>query len=452
VTSRQSILVVGSGGREHALVWKLAQSPRAGRILCAPGNAGIARQAECVPVSVSDLQGLADLAERERVGLTVVGPEAPLAAGIVDAFQARGLRIFGPTHSAAVLESSKAWAKDFFSRYDIPSGYFATFDQPQDAVEYLDLQELPVVVKADGLAAGKGVTIARTREQAEEAIQDSLVRGVFGESGRRVVIEQYLEGEELSVMALVDGERLYPLPASQDHKQVCDGDRGPNTGGMGAFSPVPVVSDDLYEEIFETIMRPTVRAMAEEGRPLTGCLYAGLMLTAEGPQVLEFNCRFGDPESQVVLPRLEADLVDLLEAAAEGRLPETSARRERGAAVCVVMASGGYPAEYQTGKLIHGLDDAAAMPEVVVFHAATKRTDEGLVTAGGRVLGVTGLADSLPQAMAAAYRGVQAIDFEGAHWRTDIGRRKQAASGLAAAGEAEVQPRHTSTRGGSGHG
>jgi phosphoribosylamine--glycine ligase len=452
VTSRQSILVVGSGGREHALVWKLAQSPRAGRIFCAPGNAGIARQAECVPVSVSDLQGLADLAERERVGLTVVGPEAPLAAGIVDAFQARGLRIFGPTHSAAVLESSKAWAKDFFSRYDIPSGYFATFDQPQDAVEYLDLQELPVVVKADGLAAGKGVTIARTREQAEEAIQDSLVRGVFGESGRRVVIEQYLEGEELSVMALVDGERLYPLPASQDHKQVCDGDRGPNTGGMGAFSPVPVVSDDLYEEIFEAIMRPTVRAMAEEGRPLTGCLYAGLMLTAEGPQVLEFNCRFGDPESQVVLPRLEADLVDLLEAAAEGRLPETSARRERGAAVCVVMASGGYPAEYQTGKLIHGLDDAAAMPEVVVFHAATKRTDEGLVTAGGRVLGVTGLADSLPQAMAAAYRGVQAIDFEGAHWRTDIGRRKQAASGLAAAGEAEVQPRHTSTRGGSGHG
>jgi len=418
--------VVGSGGREHTLVWKLAQSPRTGRIICAPGNAGIAQQAECVSVSVGDLQGLADLAVREKIDLTVVGPEAPLAGGIVDVFQQRGLRIFGPTRAAAVLESSKAWSKDLLSRYNIPTGYFATFDRPEDAIEYVGMQELPVVVKADGLAAGKGVTVARTRPEAEEAIKDCLVRGVFGESGRRVVVEQYLDGEEMSVMALVDGERLYPMPASQDHKQIYDGDQGPNTGGMGAFSPVPIFPEALYDEVLEAVMRPTVRAMAEEGRPISGCLYAGLMLTDEGPKVLEFNCRFGDPESQVVLPLLDADLVELLEAAADGRLPAAGdGRAGRGAAVCVVMASGGYPGEYETGKLIQGLDSAAGMSDVVVFHAATKKTDEGLVTTGGRVLGVTGLADSLPGAIAAAYRGVSAISFDGAHWRTDIGSRRR---------------------------
>ena len=418
------ILVVGGGGREHALAWKLAQSPRAEQVFCAPGNAGIARHAQCVPISASDLDALADFAQQEKIGLTVVGPEMPLASGIVDVFQERGLRVFGPTRRAAVLESSKVWSKDFFARYDLPTGHFAAFDAPEDAIAYLDTQEFPVAVKADGLAAGKGVTIAHTREQAVEAIQDSLVRGVFGDSGRRLVIEEFLSGREISVMALADGERLYVLPPSEDHKQINDDDQGPNTGGMGAYSPVPFFTQDLFEQVVETILRPTIRHMAEEERSFTGCLYAGLMLTEEGPKLLEFNCRFGDPESQVVLPRLDADLVDLLGAAVNGRLQEAVAPTAAGAAVCVVMASGGYPGDYQTGKLIHGLETVEAMRDVVVFHAASKETDEGLVTSGGRILGVTGLGDSLPAAIATAYRGVEAISFDGAHFRRDIGSRK----------------------------
>jgi len=423
MTSRLKILVIGSGGREHALVWKLAQSTRAEVVFCAPGNAGIAQQATCVPIPATDLAELAGFAEREGVDLTVVGPEQPLAAGIVDLFQERGLRAFGPTRRAALLESSKVWSKDFFARHDLPTGFFGTFDAAEDAIAYLDTQTYPVAVKADGLAAGKGVTIARTREEAVEAITDSLVRGVFGESGRRVVIEEFLVGQEVSMMALSDGEHLYALPASQDHKQIYDGDQGPNTGGMGCYSPVPIFPEELYQHTLEDILQPTLRAMAAEGRPFVGCLYAGLVLTEEGPKLLEYNGRFGDPETQVVLPRLEADLVDLLEAAVEGRLPEAVAPTSSGAAVCVVMASGGYPGEYETGKLIDGLEAAAKMEDVIVFHAATKETDEGLVTAGGRVLGVTGLADTLPGAIETAYRGVNAISFERAHCRTDIGRR-----------------------------
>jgi phosphoribosylamine--glycine ligase len=421
--AKLSILVVGGGGREHALAWKLAQSPRAKKVYCAPGNAGIARDAECVPISPSDMDALADFAQQESIGLTVVGPESPLASGIVDAFQARGLKVFGPARSAAVLESSKVWSKDFFARHDLPTGFFATFDTAEDAIAYLDTQEFPVAVKADGLAAGKGVTIAHTREQAIEAIQDSLVRGVFGDSGRRLVIEEFLSGQEISVMALSDGEHLYVLPPSQDHKQINDGDQGPNTGGMGAYSPVPFFTQELYQEVVENILRPTIRKMAQEGRSFTGCLYAGLILTEEGPKLLEYNCRFGDPETQVVVPRLQEDLVDLLEAAVAGALPEATAETASGAAACVVMASGGYPGEYQTGKLVHGLDAVRAMEDVVVFHAGTKQTDEGVVTAGGRVLGVTGLAEALPAAIATAYRGVEAISFEGAHFRRDIGRR-----------------------------
>jgi len=423
MSSRLRLLVVGSGGREHALVWKLAQSPRVQRIYCAPGNAGIARQAQCLPISPSDLPALADFAEQESIALTVVGPELPLASGIVDIFQARGLRIFGPNRAAALLESSKIWCKETLARHGIPTGCFASFDEAEEALSYVETQDLPIVVKADGLAAGKGVTVARTVEEAQEAIREAMVRGVFGESGRRVVIEEYLSGPEVTVEVLSDGENLFPLPAAQDHKRVFDDDRGPNTGGMGCYSPVPALSDELAGQAMDEIMRPAVKAMAEEGRPYVGCLYGGLVLTDEGLKVLEFNCRFGDPESQVVLPRLEADLVDLLEAAVDGRLPNLAIAPERGAAVCVVMASAGYPGEYETGKLIRGLDETETMSQVVVFHAGTKQTDEGVITAGGRVLGVTGLGDTLSQAVETAYRAVEKIEFEGAHWRRDIGRR-----------------------------
>jgi phosphoribosylamine--glycine ligase len=409
-------------------VWKLAQSPRAEKVYCAPGNAGIARQAECMPIAAADLEALADFAQEEKIGLTVAGPEAPLAAGIVDLFQERGLRIFGPTRRAAVLESSKVWSKGFFSRNDLPTGCFASFDVAADAVAYLDTQTYPVAVKADGLAAGKGVTIAHDREEAVEAIEDSLVRGVFGESGRRVVIEEFLDGQEVSMMAISDGERLYALPASQDHKQIFDGDRGPNTGGMGCYSPVPIFPDEMYHHTLDHILKPTISAMAAEERPFAGCLYAGLVLTSEGPKLLEYNCRFGDPEAQVVLPRIDGDLVDLLEAAVEGSLPDAVASTSSGAATCVVMASGGYPGEYETGKPIAGLDEVEAMPDVVVFHAATKQSDDGMVTSGGRVLGVTGLGATLDDAMATAYRAVDRISFEGAHCRRDIGRRDSGGS------------------------
>jgi phosphoribosylamine--glycine ligase len=409
-------------------VWKLAQSPRAEKVYCAPGNAGIARQAQCVPIPATDLEALADFAQEEKIGLTVAGPEAPLAAGIVDLFQERGLRIFGPTQRAAVLESSKVWSKGFFSRHDLPTGCFASFDVAEDAIAYLDTQTYPVAVKADGLAAGKGVTIAREREEAVEAITDSLVRGVFGESGRRVVIEEFLDGQEVSMMAISDGERLYALPASQDHKQIFDGDKGPNTGGMGCYSPVPIFPDEMYQHTLEHILKPTISAMAAEERPFAGCLYAGLVLTSEGPKLLEYNCRFGDPEAQVVLPRIDGDLVDLLEAAVEGSLPDAVASTSSGAATCVVMASGGYPGEYETGRPIAGLDEVEAMPDVVVFHAATKRSDDGMVTSGGRVLGVTGLGATLDGAIATAYHAVDRISFEGAHCRRDIGRRDSGGS------------------------
>jgi phosphoribosylamine--glycine ligase len=421
--SKLRILVVGSGGREHALAWKLSQSPRAEKVYCAPGNDGIAQVAGCVAISASDKAALADFAEGERIGLTVVGPEIPLADGIADVFQERGLRVFGPSGRAAVLEGSKIWCKQILSQYGIPSGTFAAFDRAEDALAYVEVQEPPIVVKADGLAAGKGVTVAGTVEEASDAIRAAMIEGVFGDSGRRVMIEEYLAGQEVTVMALSDGENLFPLPASQDHKPVFDGDRGPNTGGMGCYSPVPLMTEDLFGEAMDNIMRPIVSAMGEEGRPYVGCLYGGLILTDEGLKVIEFNCRFGDPEAQAVLPRVEGDLVDLLEAAVDGSLPSPEESAEERAAVCVVMASGGYPGEYETGKLIGGLEAAEAMPDVVVFHAAARKTDEGMVTSGGRVLGVTGMGDALDDAIDTAYRAVDEISFDGAHCRRDIGRR-----------------------------
>jgi len=422
MSSRLRILVVGAGGREHALVWKLGQSPRTDQIYCAPGNAGIAQRAECVPISAMDTAALADFATEKNIDLTVVGPEAPLAAGIADVFKERGLRVFGPQRGAALLESSKIWCKQILSKYDVPTGCFVTFDRAEDAHSYIETQEPPIVVKADGLAAGKGVTIANSIEEAKSAVDAAMVEGVFGDAGRRVIVEEYLSGPEVSVEAICDGERLYMLPSAQDHKRVFDNDEGPNTGGMGCYSPVPALTDDLSEIALKKILRPAIRAMAEEGRPYVGCLYGGLVMTDDGLKVIEFNCRFGDPESQVILPTMEVDLVDLLVAAAEGELPEVKPR-QTGAAVCVVMASGGYPGQYETGKLIHGLEDMASLEDVVVFHAATKQTDEGFITSGGRVLGVTGLGATIPEALSAAYRGIEGISFEGAHWRTDIGRR-----------------------------
>ncbi len=429
MNSRLRILVVGSGGREHALTWKLTQSPRAERVYCAPGNPGMEQPfasqqapAECVPIAVGDLEALADFAEKKQVGLTVVGPEAPLAAGIVDLFKQRGLRVFGPDRASALLEGSKIWSKQLLTKYGIPTGLFVPLDDPGEALSYVEVQEPPIVVKADGLAAGKGVTIAQSVDEAKAAIRAAMVEGIFGASGRRVIIEEYLSGPEVSVEALCDGEHLYPLPPAQDHKRVFDDDQGPNTGGMGCYSPVPVLTPELHRQVMETIMRPTVRAMAAEGRPYVGCLYGGLVLTESGPQVLEFNCRFGDPETQVVLPTLAVDLLDLLEAATDGNLPEAEPGAQD-AAVCVVMASGGYPGEYQTGKLIRGLDQVAKRDDAIVFHAGTRRSDEGIVTAGGRVLGVTGLGSTLPAAIDTAYAAVNEISFEGAHYRRDIGRK-----------------------------
>jgi phosphoribosylamine---glycine ligase len=417
------VLVIGGGGREHALAWRLRQSPAVEQLYAAPGNPGIAAAAACVPIAADAVPDLAAFAARERIDLTVVGPEQPLALGLVDHFTERGLPVFGPTRAAARLESSKAFAKTLFARYGIPTPRFATFEDAPKARAYVRELGGRAVVKADGLAAGKGAVVCDTPEAAERALDDMLERRVFGSAGARVVVEEYLEGEEVSYFALTDGERICPLGEAQDHKAVFDGDRGPNTGGMGAYSPAPVVDTGLAREIVDRIIRPTVRAMAAEGCPYRGVLYAGLMLTREGPQVLEFNARFGDPEAQVLMPRLAGDLLPLCRAAAEGSsLPEAVQWRPE-AAVCVVLASGGYPGTYETGHPITGLQAAAARPGVTVFHAGTVLRDGQVVTAGGRVLGVTALGADIPAAIAAAYRAVADIQFAGMHFRRDIGGR-----------------------------
>lgn len=422
------VLVVGGGGREHALVWKLAQSPRVDKLYCAPGNAGIERQAECVPLKPTDIEALANFAAAEKIALTVVGPEAPLMAGIVDLFEARGLPIFGPSKDPARIEGSKAFAKRLMQTSGIPTASFWVCDSPTVArarIAATYAQHGPdarIVVKADGLAAGKGVTVAASRQEAEEAVHRIMEEKVFGEAGAHVVIEECLTGEEASIMAITDGSQLVPLLPSQDHKRVYDNDQGPNTGGMGAVCPVPILPPDLTQQAVERILRPAIEAIRALGIPYRGTLYAGVMVTPEGPKCIEFNCRFGDPETQAVLPLLESDLLDLLLGAVECTLDQVEVRWKPGAAVNVVAASAGYPGSYETGKPIYGIEEAEA-EGCLVFHAGTRREGGQIVTDGGRVLGVTGLGADVREAMAQAYRGIARISFEGMHYRRDIGAR-----------------------------
>jgi phosphoribosylamine--glycine ligase len=417
-------LVVGKGGREHALVWKLAQSPRVERVYCAPGNAGTAQDGVNVPIEVNDFDRLVRWAKKEEIGLTVVGPEEPLALGIVDFFHKAGLRIFGPTKEAAQLEASKVFAKQLMRHADVPTADFRVCDHPDPARHYIETREFPVVVKADGLAGGKGVIVCSTTEEALAAIDRIMVKEEFGlPAGRQVVIEKRLEGQELSILALVSGRAILPLQPTQDHKPAFDNDLGPNTGGMGAYCPAPLGTPELVGEIEQTILVPTVHALKRGRRPFRGVLYAGLMITNQGPRVLEFNCRFGDPEVQPLLMRLKTDLLDLLEAVVDGKLedfPEGKLEWDPRPAVCVVMASQGYPGSYAKGKVITGLEEAAAMPDVKIFHAGTKAENGTIVTDGGRVLGVTALGDTLADAKRTAYDAVAKISFPGAFYRSDI--------------------------------
>jgi phosphoribosylamine--glycine ligase len=417
------ILLVGGGGREHTLAWKLAQSPRLTELIAAPGNPGIARHARCVAIKDHEIEELHDLALRERVDLTVVGPELPLALGLADHFRERGLAVFGPSQAAARLESSKAFAKDLMVRHGIPTARFRAFTDAAAARAWCRELGAPLVVKADGLAAGKGVIICRTLDEADGAVALCLEARAFGASGASVVIEEFMVGEEASFFAITDGAAILPLAAAQDHKTIFDGDEGPNTGGMGAYSPAPVMDAAMTERVMAEIVRPTVAAMAKEGVPFTGFLYAGLMITREGPRVVEFNCRFGDPECQVVVPRMAEDLLPLLDAVARGSGIPTSIGWKPDASVCVVMSSGGYPGTYETGRLITGVADAEALPGVQVFHAGTAMRDGALVTAGGRVLGVQALGRDIRGAVGAAYAAVERIHFEGMHHRRDIAGR-----------------------------
>lgn len=414
------VLVVGGGGREHALVWKIAQSPKVSQIFCAPGNAGIAKLAQCVPIGAEDIVALADFAQREGIDLTVVGPEAPLCAGIADEFQRRGLRIFGPTKSAAEIEGSKVFCRQLLAKWRIPSPKFAAFDDPNEAKSYIRRQGAPIVVKADGLAAGKGSIVCSTLDEALRAVDRIMVEREFGDAGKRIVVEEFLIGREASVMVFTDGRTVKPMLPSRDHKRLLDNDQGPNTGGMGAYCPVPDIDASLYDEIVETIMKPTIAALAAEGRPYKGVLYGGLMLTKEGPKVLEFNCRFGDPETQAVLPLLDADLVDICEAVIDERLHEVDVRWKDGACICVVMASAGYPGAYEKGKVITGIEEAEGDEGVIVFHAGTAMKDGQLVTSGGRVLGVTAIGRDFDEAVERVYKAVSKIHFDGAHYRRDI--------------------------------
>jgi phosphoribosylamine--glycine ligase len=417
------VLVLGGGGREHALVWKLRQSPRITQLYCAPGNAGIAENAECLPVDLKSVDSMVTLATRLQPDLTVVGPELPLTIGVVDEFMRRGWPVFGPTLEAARLESSKSFAKEFLQRHHIPTAPFAICDSVEQVRDALGHFHTPVVVKADGLAAGKGVVIAKSKEEAAEVAAEMLSGKMLGEAGTRVVLEECLKGDELSFLVFSDGERVVPLVAAQDHKRVGDGDTGPNTGGMGAYSTRDIVDEQMREWLVHHIAQPVVTGMKAEGAEFKGVLYCGLMMTARGPMVLEFNCRFGDPETQPILMRLESDLLDAMQASIEGRLSDGDFKWSPDAAVCVVMASGGYPGTYAVGKRIDGLEEAGAVEGVQVFHAGTSKRDGVFYTAGGRVLGVTARAGDLDTAIERAYEACGLIKFDGAHYRKDIAAR-----------------------------
>jgi phosphoribosylamine---glycine ligase len=417
------ILVIGSGGREHALVWKLLQSPRVRVVFCAPGNGGIARVARCVPISPDDHAAITDFVRKEKIDYVVIGPEGPLSSGLADALLALGIGVLGPTHGAAQLESSKAFAKDFMDRHGIPTARYATYEAPQFALAFLRSTEAhyPIVVKADGLAAGKGVVVARTVAEACEAVQRIMVDREFGSSGDRIIVEECLEGIEASYIVFTDGDTILPAVAARDHKAVFDNDAGPNTGGMGAYSTDDILGPELEQDVLKRVIRPVIEGMKQEGFPFQGMLYAGLMLTSRGPQVLEFNVRMGDPEGQVILPRLKSDFAELCEALCQRRLKSYKAVWNSGAAVCVVLASGGYPGSYEKGKVITGLEMAEEDRRVAVFHAGTRLQGDKFITDGGRVLGVTAVDRDLASAMMLAYEAVNKIHFDGVHYRHDIG-------------------------------
>ncbi len=414
------VLVIGSGGREHTLVWKITQSPKVSKVYCAPGNAGISKLARCVNIGADNIEELVDFVQKEKIDLTVVGPELPLSQGIVNEFNKQGLRIFGPSKEAAEIESSKVFSKYLLKKYHIPTANYEVFQNSKKALNYIQQQTFPLVIKADGLAAGKGVFIVENLAEARDALNALMDEKQFGEAGRQVIIEEFLEGEEVSILAFCDGRTIVPMVSSQDHKKIFDNDQGPNTGGMGAYSPVPFYPDEFEKRVLEEILKPTVKGLQSEGREYRGVLYAGLVLTKEGPKVLEFNARFGDPETQVVLPRLKTDLVDILNAVIEGSLHKINIKWEDNAAVCVVVASGGYPGRYQKDKVINGLERLEKMKDIIAFHAGTKFQDGKIVTSGGRVLGITAWDDTISKAKEKAYEGVEEIYFEDMYYRKDI--------------------------------
>lgn len=418
------ILVVGGGGREHAIIWKIAQSPKVDKIYCAPGNGGISELAACVDIKATDIEGIVNFAKLEKIDMVMVAPDDPLVMGMVDALEKEGIRAFGPRANAAIIEGSKVFSKELMKKYNIPTARYEVFTNSAEALEYIKKGSFPAVIKAEGLALGKGVIIAQNIEEAEKAIHDIMDNKVFGESGNRVVIEEFLTGPEVSVLAFTDGKTVKPMVSAQDHKRAYDNDQGLNTGGMGTFSPSRLYDEAKAKECMENIFLPTIRAMAAEGRPFKGVLYFGLMMTKDGVKVIEYNARFGDPETQVVLPRLKTDLVEIMDAIIDERLDQVDIQWEDNAAVCVVLASGGYPVKYKSGYEIKGISAAEALGNITIFHAGTKKVGNVTVTAGGRVLGVTAVAENLDQAIDKAYEGVGCVKFKDMHYRKDIGIKK----------------------------